>query len=883
MPIFENKEIFDISKGNPLQPLVDILDTLDEKVDKVKKSISGLEVVLSNVNKTGNGQEAKALTENMVKLTKETEKLTALEKVQLQLKNQLDKANQQLLGVYTNEHTKLSEVKLETQRLNKAKQDAIKLQSKIVGAYEKESITLNNLRKKYKDLAVQNKANTAEGKKLLANIQQLDQKLKAIDKSVGQLNRSAFEYERALKNLGNELIGAAGITIGIAGVIRGFENFIERAKELTKINYQISSSFNISTDAAKELTSQVKALSETFDVDYKEVLTAANTVSKSFGIIGSEALNLIEQGFKKGSNNTGEFLSILREYPTQFKAAGLDAKAMFAIINQQVKQGIYSDKGVDAIKEGGLRLRENTKAVRDALKPLDESVKAQIKQEIAAGNSFKAIQLVSKALSDSGLTAEQTQKIIADVFGGPGEDAGLDYLKTLKDIKLNLQGVRDTIPPVQAAQFELNKSYNQFVLSVSDGSGVISKAWSDVLNSVTGFLNKLTEINTVQETTWEKSKRWVDVLLDTSPALKAVVDWTDKLITKFLSLSPAAADAYQKIKDFFSVKPVSNVDEAAIRKRVEAEYKAKKEAEKKAAEDKAKADKEAKTKLTEEQLKNAQKLAEEEAKRNAATAKRLGQLGIGFGSEGLNRQLTEEENKNLGILDSRQELAIGSIDILKNQLEEEARLKGEQIEKEREFELQKREIIGETLGVASEALGELLTNGELSLKEFGKFVLKTFLTVTENVIQLSLARLFAEEISSKSFAGLVTFPILAGLVKGFFAGIKSRIKNFAEGTEYVNGPGTEKSDSIPARLSKGERIVPAGINKQLLGISNRDLPKVINSGLQSLKMESLLNQINLNSQMTALYLSRGKNIDKDNKYTTYEHWGTGGITRKLND
>ena len=49
-------------------------------------------------------------------------------------------------------------------------------------------------------------------------------------------------------------------------------------------------------------------------------------------------------------------------------------------------------------------------------------------------------------------------------------------------------------------------------------------------------------------------------------------------------------------------------------------------------------------------------------------------------------------------------------------------------------------------------------------------------------------------------------------------------QQYAEGTESVEGPGTTTSDSVHARLSKGERVVPAKINDYLLGIPNNDLP-----------------------------------------------------------
>ena len=49
---------------------------------------------------------------------------------------------------------------------------------------------------------------------------------------------------------------------------------------------------------------------------------------------------------------------------------------------------------------------------------------------------------------------------------------------------------------------------------------------------------------------------------------------------------------------------------------------------------------------------------------------------------------------------------------------------------------------------------------------------------------------------------------------------------FAKGTEYVEGAGTGTSDSIHAKLSKGERVVPAKINESLAGIPNEALPRL---------------------------------------------------------
>lgn len=55
----------------------------------------------------------------------------------------------------------------------------------------------------------------------------------------------------------------------------------------------------------------------------------------------------------------------------------------------------------------------------------------------------------------------------------------------------------------------------------------------------------------------------------------------------------------------------------------------------------------------------------------------------------------------------------------------------------------------------------------------------------------------------------------------------TKIPKFAKGTEYVQGIGTETSDSVPAMLSRGERVIDAKTNKLLKGIPNKMLPQLL--------------------------------------------------------
>ena len=253
-----------------------------------------------------------------------------------------------------------------------------------------------------------------------------------------------------------EFATPAGLALaGVALAIEGIGALAETVQETNQQLKETAQLTGLNGDQLTQFTSEVRTTAKVFDQEYKEVLKAANAVSKEFGITGSEAIDLINNGFVQGADINDDYLDQLREYSTQFKAAGLSAQDFNNVVALGAKEGIFNDKAADTVKEGGLRLREFTKATKDSLIPLGQLRNEQIKQAIAAGESFKAIQLVSKGLKEVDLTAQQTQSIITNTFGGPGEDAGLRFIQLLGDIDTNQKNVNANLTEQQKKQLEI--------------------------------------------------------------------------------------------------------------------------------------------------------------------------------------------------------------------------------------------------------------------------------------------------------------------------------------------------------------------------------------------------------------------------------------------
>lgn len=196
-------------------------------------------------------------------------------------------------------------------------------------------------------------------------------------------------------------------------------------------------------DELRVLGNQAQAMSSAFGTDINETMLAANSLAKGFGITAQDAMRLVQDGMVSGANANGQFLDVLKEYPRYFKEAGISAEAFVAITTNAARQGVFSDKGVDAIKEANIRLREMTPATQAALEGIGMSAEA-VQQALRDGSAttFQIMQQVAARLQTLPASSAEVGAAIADIFGGPGEDAGLEYIKTLATVETSMDAVK---------------------------------------------------------------------------------------------------------------------------------------------------------------------------------------------------------------------------------------------------------------------------------------------------------------------------------------------------------------------------------------------------------------------------------------------------------
>lgn len=466
---------------SPDSSITDLIKQLDELSDTYTNALKNIKA------------EAIQLAAVLQKVSGATEDGRNTTKKAADDAERLARAQRDLSFAESENAKKLAELKLAQQEANQINKLVVKINQSAEGSYNKLSaqyslnkIYLNNMTKAERE-------NTEEGRKLVAQTRDMYEEMKRLQEATGKyqlnvgnyteasnaiiaygdklkqtlgLNNSFGESLLALgrggaeskgvftamgdgaKALGKTLLGLLSnpVFLSIAGItaagaaFKWWYDYNAGLVEATRLTQQFTGK---SGDDLKVFRNEVQAVADSFGADFRETLIATNALSKQFGISTNEALELVKDGFVSGADANGEFLDTLKEYPAYFKEAGISADQFVAIVAETNKMGIFSDKGVDAIKEANLRLREMTTATAAALDGIGISSE-QVQKDLQTGTktTFDVIQEVSAKLAELPDSAATVGTAIADIFGGPGEDAGLQYLRTLKDISTNMDDVK---------------------------------------------------------------------------------------------------------------------------------------------------------------------------------------------------------------------------------------------------------------------------------------------------------------------------------------------------------------------------------------------------------------------------------------------------------
>jgi hypothetical protein len=333
-----------MAEGNPIkysdlviddgaiERLIKAIETLEKKfitsqkrfqkeIEKTRKSAESFTDVTED--QEAELEKLEKQLEKLIKANKELQDtdgaLAEQKKKAIKLAKDEQKLRKKLVELTDEQTLANEELKIEIQQQRKEIKEQAKANKGLTGEYDVQSKRLRELRKEYKNLAVAGKENTEQAQKLLKEVTELDQKLKAVDKSVGQTQREVGNYKEQVKealaetDLWGQSLDFAGEQSGLLGDIVAKLNIVVGI--LTKLFDKNTAEVNentvsqeVNTKATQKATATQKGLAGALSLTNKGFIRLNKTIKRSIiGIILIAVAGLI--AFFKETTAGAEALS----------------------------------------------------------------------------------------------------------------------------------------------------------------------------------------------------------------------------------------------------------------------------------------------------------------------------------------------------------------------------------------------------------------------------------------------------------------------------------------------------------------------------------------------------------------------------------------------
>ena len=403
----------------------------------------------------------------------------------------IKRAGQELLN-YAEHCRKMS------QSMGYANKDAKEF-AKALGSMETVSNTargkINELSEAFVNAKVMFKNMTDEEKKsefgrnLSASIDQLKTRLNAAKKDLSdvqsELNGSKFgQFGSVIDTIGHKLglttnatelltsktaLMYSGIGAGIAIIGKATQEWAAYNAELAKQDQITTVTTGLKDDDAKRMTDTMRALSDTYNVDFRDAINAANTLMSQFGVSGDEAIRLIKDGMKGMIyGDGGKLLSMIQQYAPAFQSAGVSASQLVAVIHNS-EGGIFTDQNMNAIVMGVKNIRLMTKSTSEALAKLGlDGQDMAKKMSDGSMTVFDALKLVASQLKNVDSNSQAAGEVMQTVFGRQGAMAGTNLAKAIEGLNTDLEQTKKQLGDVGDAYDELQTANEKLNTAIRD-------------------------------------------------------------------------------------------------------------------------------------------------------------------------------------------------------------------------------------------------------------------------------------------------------------------------------------------------------------------------------------------------------------------------------
>ena len=339
--------------------------------------------------------------------------------------------------------------------------------------------------------------------KAKASLQQVSQSTKGLSGmlgnlsgQIGSLTGSLGNFLNSAKMLANPWVAAGA---AITGAATAFFNYNKNLEQTLNRTQQFT---GLSGNELNSLRNGIDATASTYGKDFNEVLSSVDGLMSQFGISSATALQIIDDGFRSGADDSGQFLDNLGKYSGAFNDIGVSADELTALL-AQTRSGIFSQDGIDAIAMAGKNIRNMSNSAKQSLQAIGISGDDMI-QKLSSGQmtTMQAIRQISGALKKLPPQSQEVGNVLQDVFGKKGSAAGYELITALEGVSTNLDEVKEqtgedgkVLDDLKKATQEWNNAL-QSLFGVSDSgfSHLSTQLKTTVLQALTKVINKFIDL-----------------------------------------------------------------------------------------------------------------------------------------------------------------------------------------------------------------------------------------------------------------------------------------------------------------------------------------------------------------------------------------------------
>ena len=261
----------------------------------------------------------------------------------------------------------------------------------------------------------------------------------------------------------------AGIGASVAIVGKATQAWAAYNSELSRQDQITSVTTGLSGGSANNMTDTMRALADTYNVDFREAINAANTLMSQFGETGDSAIQLIKDGMQGMIlGDGGKLLSMIQQFAPAFQSAGVSASQLIAVIHNS-EGGIFTDQNMQAIVMGIKNIRLMAKQTSEALAKLGiDGEEMSRKMSDGSLTVFEALKQVSGQLKNVDSNSKEAGEVMQTVFGRQGAMAGTNIAKAIDELNTNLDETKrqtgelgDAFADLQTANEQLNKAMRE--------------------------------------------------------------------------------------------------------------------------------------------------------------------------------------------------------------------------------------------------------------------------------------------------------------------------------------------------------------------------------------------------------------------------------------